>query len=184
MNQVLILLTQTVPEGRVFGFDTQTLIQVGIQALNGVILAVALTAILYKPVKAFLQKRSERIQSEIDGAYATQAEANELIREYEAKLAAIDEERTRIVESARTLGEDEARAILEDAREEAAEIKKRELESVQAEKERMYEEVRLHAIDLSALIAQRYISREMDDEARKAYSQHALAQMEESGWPN
>jgi F-type H+-transporting ATPase subunit b len=61
---------QTLPAGRVFGLDTQTLISIGIQLLNAIILALALTFILYKPVKRFLQKRTEMIQKKIDDSEA------------------------------------------------------------------------------------------------------------------
>ena len=57
------------PEERLFGLDSQTLIQIGIQLLNGIILAVALGYILYKPVKEFLHKRSEGIQNKIDAVH-------------------------------------------------------------------------------------------------------------------
>lgn len=187
LNQVLVLLTQaaqTVPEGRVFGFDIQTVFQVGIQVLNGVILAVALTYILYKPVKAFLQNRSEGIQNEISTAEATQQRADALIKEYEAKIAEIELERQEIVANAERQADVSARDILEEARKEADAIKQRELESVREEEKRMYEEVRLHVIDLSAVIAERYLAQELDDASREQYSAKVIAQLEETGWPS
>ena len=62
MSSKIILLAQAVPEGRVFGLDSQTLISIGIQLFNGSILAVALAFILYNPVKDFMEKRREKIQ--------------------------------------------------------------------------------------------------------------------------
>ena len=92
MNNVIVLLTQSVPEGRVFALDQQTLISTGIQVLNGIILAVALGFILYKPVKKFMQERTDRIQSKIHDSDSTMAKAKELIAEYEYKIKNIDKE--------------------------------------------------------------------------------------------
>lgn len=187
LNQIIVTLTQAaqaVPEGRVFGFDTQMLFQIGIQVLNGLILAVALTYILYKPVKAFLQKRSEGIQNEISTAEATQQRADALIKEYEAKIAEIEQERLEIVANAEQQAEKSARDIIDEARKEADALKQRELESVREEEKRMYEEVRLHVIDLSSVIAERYLAQELDDASRERYSAKVLAQLEETGWPS
>ena len=59
-----MILAKSVPEGRVFALDSQTLISVGIQLLNGIILAVALGYILYKPLKKFMQARSDKIREQ------------------------------------------------------------------------------------------------------------------------
>ena len=95
----IVLLAQKVPDGRVFALDTQTLISIVIQLLNGIILALALTFILYKPVKEFMNKRTERFQSKLKEAEAAMAKANELIAEYGSKLEALEKERDKILEA-------------------------------------------------------------------------------------
>lgn len=182
MNHAVIFLASAVPEGRVFGLDSQTLIQVGLHLLNGAILAIALTFILYKPVKDFMQRRSEKIRGEMEEAAAAMAKANALIAEYETRMARIQQERSEILEAARQQAEEEGRAILEDAQEEAGEVKKRALESIAEDKKRLWEEVRLQAIDLSCLIAERYVTVSMDDQAQKQYFDQVLAQLEETQW--
>ena len=57
-----------IPPGRMFGLDMQTLIQVGPQLLNVGILAFFLSWLLYKPVRAFMAKRSERIAGQLEHA--------------------------------------------------------------------------------------------------------------------
>ena len=105
-NSIIVFLAQAVPEGRVFGLDMQTFISAAIQLLNAIILALVLTKILYKPVKEFMQKRSDKIKSKMDNADATMAKAQELIAEYDEKIRKIDKERAEILESAR-LSEEE-----------------------------------------------------------------------------
>ena len=116
MQNMILYLAQNSQEGRVFGLDQQTLISMLIQLLNGVILAVALGFILYKPLKEFMQKRTDRIQGKIDNAEATMAKAKELIAEYNEKLSQIDITSQEVIEEARLKAADESRVIIESAK--------------------------------------------------------------------
>ena len=173
---------QVVPDGRVFGLDTQTLISIGIQLFNAIILALALGFILYNPVKDFLRKRTEKIQKKIDDSEAAMLKAKELIAEYEAKIKDIDKERLEILEAARLKASEESKLILEDAKVEAEDIKKRSLESVSADKKRLKEETRIYIIELAAIMAQKYITQNIDDETQDRIFQESLAKMEEAKW--
>lgn len=184
MSSKIILLAQAVPEGRVFGLDSQTLISIGIQLFNGSILAVALAFILYNPVKDFMEKRREKIQKKIDDSDATMFKANELIDEYEAKLKNIDKEGMDILESARLKANDERKIILEDAKKEADEIKKKSLDSIAADKKRFEQESRLYIIELASLMAQRHISQNIKDEDQDRIFEETLAEMEDARWQN
>jgi F-type H+-transporting ATPase subunit b len=177
-----MLLAQVLPEGRVFGLDSQTVISIGIQLFNGIFLAVVLRLILYKPVKEFMRKRSEGIQQKMNEADATMVKAQELISQYELKINEIEKERTEILEIARLKSIDEGKLILEDARREASEIKKRSSESVLADKKRLQEETRFHIIELASLIAEKYITLNMDDKTQDTIFEETLAQMEATPW--
>lgn len=56
---------QVVPDGRVFGLDAQTLISIGIQLFNAIILALALGFILYNPVKEFCASDPRRYKNRL-----------------------------------------------------------------------------------------------------------------------
>ncbi len=179
-----VLLTQAVPEGRVFGLDQQTLISIGIQLTNGIILAVALGFILYKPVKEFMQNRTQRIQSKIDNSDAAMTKANELIAEYDMKIKDIENERIEILEAAQLKAEDERKKIIEEAKQEAEDIKKRSLERVTEDKKRLQEETRLHIIELASLIAQKYITQNINNEVQDKIFEETLTQLEATQWQN
>jgi len=182
MQDKVVFLSQAVPEGRVFGLDTQTLISIGIQLFNAIILAVALGFILYNPVKDFLRKRTERIQKKIDDSDATMLKAKELIAEYDAKIKDIDKERLEILEAARLKASEESKLILEDAKLEAVQIKKRSAESVSAEKSRLQEETRIYIIELASLMAKKYITQNIDDETQDKLFEESLAKLEGAKW--
>jgi F-type H+-transporting ATPase subunit b len=178
----ILFLTQSLPEGRVFALDTQTLIHIGIQILNGIVLAVILTLILYNPVKEFMQKRSEKIKSKIEDADATMAKANKLIAEYNNKMKNIESERINILEDARAKATNQMKAIIEDARQEASEIKKRSAESISSERMRLKEETRVHIIEVAALMAEKYIAQNIDSETQDKIFEETLAKMEDAQW--
>lgn len=182
MHSQIVFLAQTVPDGRVFGLDSQTLISIGIQLVNGIILAAALGFILYKPVKEFMRKRTEGIRSKIEDTDATMVKAQELIAEYDIKIKDIDKERIKILEAARLKAVDEGKLILEEAKKEASEIKKRSMDSVLADKKRLQEETRLYIIEMASFMAEKYITQKIDNETQDKVFEEALAQMEIAQW--
>ncbi|HHU82607.1 MAG TPA: ATP synthase F0 subunit B [Firmicutes bacterium] len=184
MYTMIVFSAQALPEGRVFGLDTQTLIGIGIQLLNGIILAVALGFILYKPVKEFMQRRTERIRSKINEADAAMAKANELIAEYERKIKEINKERLAILEAANLEVAEERKRILDEARKEADEIRKRALEKIAEDKKHLEKETRLYIIEVASLMAQKYIAQSMDAETQERLFEEALAQLEAAQWQN
>lgn len=179
---MIVFLAHSVPEGRLFAMDSQTLIQIGMQLFNATILTVVLTVILYKPVKEFMSKRSERIQGKIDDADGTMAKANELIAEYDEKIKDIEKERIEILEAARLEATDERALIIEEANKEAEEIKKRSIEGASLEKKKLQEESRLYIIELASLMAERYIVENIDNEAQDKFYEESLSQMEGAQW--
>lgn len=184
MSNIIISLTQTVPEGRVFGLDQQTLIQIGMQLLNAIILAVVLTYLLYKPVKNFLRQRAEKIQTDISSAENQMTQANELIKQYEQKIADIQIERTQILAQAEVVAQENSKRIIEDAKKEAEVIKEQQLQRAYDDSRRIQEEMRAQVIDFSALIAEKFIQKEMDEEQRDSYVNRITAAMEDRAWPS
>lgn len=184
LPSLFMLAVQAVPEGRVFGMDLQTLIGIGIQLLNGIILAVALGFILYKPVKEFMQKRTDRIQSKIDNADTTMAQAKALISEYDRKIKNIDQERIELLEAARQKAKEESKIILAEARKEASVLIQRSRDRIAEDKKRLREETRLYIIEVASLMAQKYIAQNIDDATQDKLFTEALSQLEEAQWQN
>ncbi len=180
--EVAILLAG-LPEGRVFGLDMQTLTDTAIQLLNACILAAALGFILYKPVREFMHRRTEKINGQFKDARDKMAEADELKSMYEKKLREIDTERIKILEAARAAAAEKSKHILEEARSEAADIRRRTEESVLGEKERLKKETRLHIIEVSSLMAAKFVKQSIDSDAQDRLFEETMTELEESKWP-
>ena len=184
MESLIEVSTQALPEGRVFGLDAQTLIGIGIQLFNGILLAVALGFILYKPVKEFMQRRTNRIQNKINEAETTMISANALIAKYKQQIKNIDQERLELLEAARLKAADESRTIREEARKEAQALKERTLDSIYEDKKRLKEESRLYIIELASLMAEKYIAQKIDRTTEEKLFNETLAQLEDAQWLN
>ncbi len=113
--------------------------QIFLHMLNFVILAGGLYFILYKPVKAFMDKRTAYYREMSDAAAEKKAEAEKTEKQYTDKINAAEEEISalrakaardaeEIIKDARADAEEESRKILEDAHEKALKEKERIVE--------------------------------------------------------
>lgn len=182
MNNIVVMLNQIMPEGRVFALDMQTVLSIGVQLLNAIILAVVLGFILYKPVLEFMNKRTDKIKNQIDEAAATMLKANETIVEYENKIANIEKERIEILEASHVKSELERKKILDKANDEVNEIKKRAVERIEEDRKNMNEATRVHIIDLASVIAEKYIAGNINKETLERLFDETLTQLEGSEW--
>ena len=80
------------------------------QILNFLILAGLLRAVAYKPVVNVLKARQAQIQESIDKAEADAAEADKLLADYKAKLAAANAKAEAIIENAEKRASEEREA--------------------------------------------------------------------------
>lgn len=184
MSFSMILAQSTVPEGRLFALDQQTLISTAILLINFIILAVVLGLILYKPVQQYLRERTERISGQLEDAQAKVAQAEALKAEYEAKIREITVERSLSLEAARLEAVERTRHMLEEARHEAAIIKQRAEESIQLEKQRLTRETRQHIVEISALMTEKLVRKTINSETHERLFEEALAELEEAPWPS
>lgn len=176
------LLLEVAPEGRVFGLDQQTLVDIAIQLFNVLFLAAVLGFLLYKPVRKFLQERTERISSQLSDAEEKKLQADKLKAEYENKLKEIGSERVKILDAARNAAAEKGNRILHEARDEAALIRKRAEDSIALEKERLAKEARLHIIQVSSLMAAKFVKHSIDEATQDRLFEETIAELEEATW--
>jgi F-type H+-transporting ATPase subunit b len=167
---------------RIFGLDMQTFFDVALQLFNACLLAAVLGFVLYKPVQKFLRARSDKISGQLNEARDGMAQANKIKAEYEKKFINIDTERIRILEAARLEAADQGRHIIEDAKREANDIRRRAHEGAMAERERLKEETRLHILEVSSLMAGKFVAQNIDSATQDRLFDETMAQLEETKW--
>lgn len=162
--------------------DAQLLYEVVIQLISTGILCLILSKLLYKPVTNFLQKRRERIENNINEANSKLADAENLKAEYEIKLREIEKEKATILEEARSRAKQNEAQIIEEARKEAEAIKNRAMLDIQREQDKAKEEVRLQIIEVSSLIAGKFISEKINEAEQNKLVDQVIADLEEVKW--
>ena len=165
-------------DGRIFGLDSQMLISIGIQLFNACLLSVVLSFILYKPVRKFLNKRTEGIEAQINNAENNAVKANELKEFYEKKLEALESDRLEVLETAKMQAAQKRKQMLLDTEKEIAAVKKQALADIQSERENAGEETRLNIIEVATVIAEKFVVVSLDDNAQNRLFDETMAELE------
>lgn len=144
------------------------------QIINFFIILFILQKLLYKPVMAAMETRQERILKSQIQADEEMARAKELMDEYSAKMADIDQEKREILDEARKDAEEKRDDLLEDYKLEAEAKRKMYLKEVEDEKDKFMENLakRLgeNAVKISSHILSTISSRELEDEVFKSFT--------------
>jgi len=177
-----IVLASAAPEGRLFGLDGQTIIQVVAQLINVGFLAFVLSKLLYKPVGEFMAKRSERIRGQLEHAEDESAKAQELRSLYEQKLQEIGRERDAILDKAHRQALENGRQLLAEAKAEADGVKSRAQSSVKMEWERAQAEMKLAILEISAAMAEKMVTLSVDKDAHERLFSETMAELEGVSW--
>ena len=171
-----------VPEGRMIGIDMQMALQTGIQLFNAVVLFVLLRYILYKPVSAFLQKRADRVKSQMDQA-ALDMEAADLLKlEYKENLSNIEQERTEILDVAHKSAEKKSKDMVLGAKHEADAARKEAELDILHQQELAYDSLKHHVIELSSAMASKIMAHVVDEAAQDRLFEEALHELEGATW--
>ena len=173
-------MLENIPGGRVFGLDQQTLIQIGIQLFNISLLAFLMARFLYNPVRDFMRKRSEGIKAQLERAKEDESIANELKAQYEKKIKDINLERDEILDTARKLASEKSGRVLAEAKSEAEAIRARAAMDVETERERIKDEMKQTIIDVSSVMAEKYVTLalDMDKSIHDRLFAEAMAELE------
>jgi len=131
--------------------------------LNIVVLYLILRALVYKPVKKFLNARKERIQSEADQAAAIQTEAEKLHQQYLDQLSHAAEDADKKSREILQKAEDASRTLQTQAEEEGQSVVKHAREQAQREHDDAMVQLRREAAGVAVEIASRVLEREVSE---------------------
>jgi F-type H+-transporting ATPase subunit b len=168
--------------GRLFGLDMQLLFGMVFQAVSILILFVALTYILYEPVRKILEDRKARIANDVASAKQDKAEAGEYKAEYEAKLKNIDKEADVILSEARKKALAKENEIIASAKAEAAGIVAHAKKEAELEMKKAKDEIKQQIIEVATVMAGKIVTVSLDDEDQANLIQETLKEMGEETW--
>ena len=167
---------------RLIGFDPQLLHDAVLTGINIFILFFALSYLLFKPARDFLEKRRKKIAEELDQAAQDQKSAAEMKAEYEAKLKAVDKEAEAILEEARRKAKRREAEIIDEAKAEAARIVERAGKEIELERKKALDEMKQEVVSIASLMAGKVVAASIDTKVQDALIDETLKEMGEHTW--
>ena len=138
-----------------------------------------LVYLLRKPVKSFMANRVDRIRDDIDSARINKEQAIENKAEYERMIENIEEEREKILSEAHRAAAKRSGQILLDAQEEAKYLLIKAKDEIKIERENAADEIKMQIIEISALVASRFVEASVGQQTQEKYIDEALADWSE-----
>lgn len=178
----MILLTETETFEYLFDLKPQLLADALLSLIAIFVLFLALSYFLFNPARKMLNARKEKIKGELDDAAQDREEAKALKEEYEAKLKDINQEAEAILSEARKKALQNENQILADAKEEAHRILERARTEAELEKKKCIDDVKKEMISIASVMAGKVVAASIDTTVQDSLVEETLKEMGESTW--
>ncbi|MCI9344873.1 MAG: F0F1 ATP synthase subunit B [Lachnospiraceae bacterium] len=167
---------------RLFDLDLQLIADSVLMIIAVFSLFLIASHFLFNPVRDMMEKRQERIKSELDMAASDMENAKALKEEYETKLKEIDKEAEEILAEARKKALANENKIVADAKEEAARILERAGVEAELEKKKAVDEVKREMVVLASMMAAKVVNAAIDTTVQDSLVEETLKEIGESTW--
>ena len=136
-----------------------------VQILNFLVLLLVLKKFAWGPLLATLHARTEKIENNIRMADEDRAQATEMKKEYEAKLADARSKAQEIMDAANQRAAEDTKAQKESTRLEVEKMKETAKAQIQMERDEAAKQMKGQMVSLSLAAAAKLMGRKMDDAA-------------------
>lgn len=158
-----------------FEFD---LVSIGLTIFNLLVLFLILRKIFWKPVSAFLEKRRQGINDDLDNARRDREEAEQLLAEHRRLIAANKEEAAKVINAAISQGDLRKDEIIAQAGQEAALLVERAKAEIAQERNKALEELRTEISQLAIVVAEKMLARSLTAADRESIFTAALEEVD------
>ena len=141
------------------------------------IIWAVLAKLVWPQVLQMMEKRQEKIQSDLDAAERSKVEAADQARAYDAKIVEAHREAEAIVAKAKKEAEEERSRILAKAQREAADVIAKAHGAVDSERHKAMIELSGSVVDLSVEIASKIIGNDLSVEEQRRLAEKYLAEV-------
>lgn len=167
---------------RLFDLDLQLIADAVLMMIAVFTLFLVASHYLFNPVRDMLNKRQEKIKSELEEAAQDQADAAQLKAQYEDKLKNIDKEAEEILSEARKKALENENRIVAEAKEEAARIIERAHVEAELEKKKAADDVKREMVSIASLMAGKVVAASIDTKVQDTLIDETLKEIGESTW--
>jgi F-type H+-transporting ATPase subunit b len=161
-------------EGGLINLDKSLIIQV----INFLVLLFILWKLLYKPLVAKMEERTQAIRKSLEEAQAARAEAERQRQAHAAQIQAALGEAQAIRATALKEAAEEQRRLVEAARAEAGRLVQTAKAEMEQDIRRARQQLRQEVGDLAVQIAERLIKKSLRDEDHHRIVQEALSRVD------
>ncbi|MGB3906191.1 MAG: F0F1 ATP synthase subunit B [Anaerolineae bacterium] len=151
------------------------------QIVNFILLLVILRQLLYKPIVAMLDRRSERIKTDLEEAEASRSEAEAAKQEYEKQLEQARVERRSILAQATEQAEKMREDILTKARAEAQETVSKTQDEMEVLRRQTLIGAQDQIVELALAAAGKVVGESLDEKAHRRLIQEFIAEVGDLG---
>ena len=148
------------------------------QIINFILLVGLLYRLLYKPVKEFMDNRTNEIEQRIRFAEENQAAAETLRQELEAQARDSQKQARQFLDEAARRAEQMQADMIDEARKEAEALIQRAQEETRLEKEKAWAELKESVGELSLLLASKVIEDSLDEARHHQLIDETLQQLD------
>ncbi|MDR3147191.1 MAG: F0F1 ATP synthase subunit B [Treponema sp.] len=149
--------------------------------VNIAILFVVLRALLFKPVTKFMAERSGRIEESLAAAERETTQAWQLLEQYQGQLKKADEEAEAIIKNARESAGQEAERIIAEGKAQVESMIAAAQERINSEKKAAQALFRAEAAALVVAAAGRLLMRDLDQEDNRRLAAGLLKEVSSGG---
>lgn len=145
--------------------------------ISFLIIFFALWKFLIPALKKTMAARAAKIQGDLDAAAKTRTEADTIVADYKAKLADAKAESDRIIDEARQQAETVRKDLIARAESDAAAIRAKSAEDLNAQADRLKADLQSHVKGLSLELAEKVVGANMNKETNSALVDRYIAEL-------
>ena len=166
----------------IFGLDPQLLVDSAITILAMFFVFLLLSYLLFNPARNLMEKRQEGIREQMETAAREKQDAIQFKAEYDEKIKNVQKETDEILSEARKKALKKESVMLEEAREEAAQIVARANREVELEKSKVKDEMKQEIINVATAMAGKIVASSLDESKRSQLLADTLEEMGDETW--
>ena len=166
----------------IFGLDPQLLVDSAITILAMFFVFLLLSYLLFNPARNLMEKRQEGIREQMETAAREKQDAIQFKAEYDEKIKNVQKETDEILSEARKKALKKESVMLEEAREEAAQIVARANREVELEKSKVKDEMKQEIINVATAMAGKIVASSLDESKQSQLLADTLEVMGDETW--
>ena len=166
----------------IFGLDPQLLVDSAITILAMFFVFLLLSYLLFNSARNLMEKRQEGIREQMETAAREKQDAIQFKAEYDEKIKNVQKETDEILSEARKKALKKESVMLEEAREEAAQIVARANREVELEKSKVKDEMKQEIINVATAMAGKIVASSLDESKQSQLLADTLEEMGDETW--